>query len=124
MPTEPHDRDWQLPPREECDEVGISTPLDELWILSWRRVTWNGRLVEYAIVLLTRGSTGDQRTEVLSIDTQHHGCVHRHDGPDHTRPFTHLRDIKSEADVQQSFDSSYDTVYNEYLRRTGQDPLR
>ncbi|PWJ64008.1 hypothetical protein B0H03_106136 [Rathayibacter iranicus NCPPB 2253 = VKM Ac-1602] len=59
-----------------------------------------------------------------SIDTQHHGCVPRHDGPDHAQPFTHLRDIDSQADVQKSFDSSYDTVYNEYLRRTGQDPLR
>lgn len=98
-------------------------PLDDLYLLSIRRVTWYEQLVEYALVLSFRESVEDAWVEIHSIDTQHRGCVHRHRDGDHNT-FEPIRTINSQQDVQETFADSYDEVYSVYLALTGQDPLR
>ncbi len=97
--------------------------LEEQYLLNVRRVTWNGQLVEYAVVLSFRESVDEAWVEIHSIDTKHHGCVHRHRDGDHTS-WDEIRPIQSQADVQSSFADSYDEVYSVYLILTGQDPLK
>lgn len=105
---------WRPPPSAECWEETISVPVDELNLISIRRVEWNGQLVEYAIVH-SRLDSDRKWVEVTSIDTMHHGYVHRHNGShDRTEPIL-IREISSQSDVQQSFKSSYDEVYDSYL---------
>ncbi|WP_300265881.1 hypothetical protein [Microbacterium sp.] len=121
MPGRDSELTWAPPPLQECDEERWPIPLDEAYILSIRRVHWNGQLVAYAIVL-TR-MIGDRKLEIVCIDTMHHGSVHRHDG-DHDAPHTVIRTISSQEDVQESFDEAYDEVYNAYLKIMGMDELR
>lgn len=114
---------WAPPSRDECAEQRLPVPLDELYLLSVRRVTWHGQLVEYALTLSFRESVDEGWVEIHSIDTQHRGCVHRHRDGDHTT-FELIRAIDSQQDVQETFADSYDEVYSVYLVLTGQDPLR
>lgn len=112
---------WAPPPLDDCEEDRLTIPLDEVYLLSTRRVLWNKQLVAFAVVL-TR-LVGDRKLEVVCIDTLHHGCVHRHDG-DHDSPHTVIREICTQQDVQESFHDAYDEVYNVYLRAMGLDELR
>lgn len=114
---------WERPSWDECDERRTPVALDENYLLSLRRVTWNGQLVEYAIVLSFRESEDDAWVEIHSIDTKHHRCVHRHRDGDHST-FETILQIDSQADVQNTWSDSYDEVYSVYLELTGQDPLR
>jgi len=79
-----------------------------------RRLEYEGQLVEYAIIY-SRKNFDDNYVEVMSIDTMHHGYVHRHDGRHGDSQPLLMRPITSQDDVQQSFKPSYDEVYDSYL---------
>jgi hypothetical protein len=105
---------WAPPPKDECWEETIPVPVDPMNLITMRRVEWEDQLVEYAIIHSRKDSNG-KWVEVTSIDTKFHGSVHRHDGPHATTPYKVLRPILTQEDVQESFKSSYDEVYNSYL---------
>ncbi len=77
-----------------------------------RRVSWHGQLVDYAIVHVTlRGP--DKWEEVSCIDCCH-GNVHRHSGRKNGKKPEIIRPLRSQLDVQQSVNSSFDEIYDNY----------
>jgi hypothetical protein len=118
-PLEAVQSSWTPPPKGECDEETVTVSVDTQNIITMRRVEWNGQLVEYAVTHSRKDSEGNW-VEVSSIDTMHHGYVHRHYGPDHSVQPTYLRAIRSQEDVQQSFEESYDAIYDSYLNEVSE----
>ncbi|RKE60448.1 hypothetical protein DEU36_2890 [Microbacterium sp. AG238] len=87
--------------------------VDEVNRIVTRRVEWDGQLVDYAIVWTRCGSDGEY-VEQVCIDCRH-GTVHRHDGYPHDENKKRvIRAIYSQEDVQESFRSSFDEVYDAY----------
>jgi len=105
---------WNPPPKEECWEQTVPVPLDEFNLITMRWLEWKGQLVEYAIIHSRKDSDG-KWVEVMSIDTMHHGSVHRHNGSHNVRDMTIIRTIDSQLDVQESFETSYAEVYSSYV---------
>jgi hypothetical protein len=104
---------WAPPPASECEESTIPTAVDPDNLITMRRVEYRGQLVDYAIIWTTRDGSGVWRERVC-IDCKH-GTVHRHDGPHDASEPKFIRAILSQQDVQESFKSSFDEVYDAYL---------
>lgn len=113
--VEPVTDAWTPPPADQCwsdpDEV---LQVDARNRIVMRRVEWNEQLVDYAVVWTQLDEDG-KYVEQVCIDCKH-GTVHRHDGVPHSKsPRYHIRTIYSQSDVQESFSTSFDEVYDAYL---------
>lgn len=106
---------WVPPSPEECwEEPAELIQVDPRNRIIVRRVEWNDQLVDYAITWWSM-NPADEYEERVCIDCKH-GTVHRHDGTPHSKaPRRVIRDINSQEDVQQSFNTSFDEVYDAYL---------
>ena len=109
---------WEPPPLSECEEREFVTEPDSTNRIVARRVTWNGQLVSYAIIHVTL-ERGDEWTEVACVDCCH-SYVHLHSGPDHAESREDIQPIHTQQDVQSSFSSSFDLIYDSYITFKGQ----
>lgn len=105
---------WVPPDLADCDSDEVITEPDSTNRIIMRRVRWQGRLVSYAVIHV-RLNNYDQWEEISCIDCCH-GTVHRHSGRNNGKQPEIIRPITSQTDVQQSFNSSFDEIYDNYER--------
>jgi hypothetical protein len=116
VPVEEPQR-WVLPAFDPSDErVEVIEP-DSTNRIIQRRVVVDGQLLDYAVTHVTLIGP-DEWEQVGSIDCCH-GDVHKHSGAGHKRGPT-IRPIYTQADVQSSFNSSFDEIYDDYETFRGQ----
>ncbi|QNE44964.1 hypothetical protein F1C15_15090 [Frigoribacterium sp. NBH87] len=104
---------WHPPDASLCEEMVVPVALDETHRITMRLVRWNGQLVDWAVTWSMKDADGKFR-EKICIDCGH-GFVHRHDGKHRRETAVVIRPIRTQADVQQSFQPSYDEVYDAYI---------
>lgn len=104
---------WSPPPLDECEITVAHVQPDVTNMITTRLVRWNNQLVDYAIIHSRLG--GDNWQEISSIDCCH-GYVHRHSGVHGAADSELLRPIREQADVQYSFDTSFDEIYDSYYK--------
>lgn len=103
---------WLPPDLKECDSDEITTEPDSTNRITMRRVRWHGQLVSYAVIHV-RLDKANQWEEISRIDCCH-GTVHRHSGRNDGKKPEIIRHITSQTDVQQSINSSFDEIYDNY----------
>jgi len=113
LPTGP-DGTWQPPAPEECDVETFTVEPSEGYRISSRVLAYENRMVHYAVVASYRPSPGDDWQEVACVDCAH-SAVHMHTGPNHVRVRNDIRPIRSQRDVEDTYDDAYDTVYDAYV---------
>lgn len=103
---------WMPPDLAGCESDEIATEPDSTNRIIMRRVRWHGQLVSYAVIHV-RLDNDDQWVEISCIDCCH-GTVHRHSGRNNGKKPEIIRHISSQTDVQQSINSSFDEIYDNY----------
>lgn len=103
---------WHPPSIDECEVETYLTEPDSTNRIILKQVTWNGQLVDYAVIHVTLIGP-DTWHEVSRIDCCH-ANVHRHSGRNNGKKPEIIRQIRNQLDVQQSVGSSFDEIYDNY----------
>lgn len=117
--TEPS---WSAPDPDDCDpEEAVTIDLDATSRIIQRTLNFEGRLVDYALVLQGKGPSG-RWEEAAKIDCCH-AQVHLHQryaSSDTDDSRVVLREVSGETDIQESINDAIDLIYSDYdelLRR-------
>ena len=114
LPAQALDIRFACPPTSECEvqRIGIEMAIPEARI-DQKLMYHGGRIVGFAIIFSLKSSEGVWE-EQYSVDTKH-GHLHSHPDGHKTDAKRDVRQLRSQLDVQDSYDTAYHMVHNRYL---------